>query len=379
MVENLAESQIGQPIAQPSSEARPQPETRVPELDGLRGIAILMVLLCHYVFAPGIEEAAHTSLQRYCFGFFASGVQLFFVLSGFLIGGILLDHRTSPRYFIGFYGRRVCRIFPVYYGFLLITALSGIILHAHRSPTPVFDARTPFWTFFVFLQNFSLSWYSDWKWITVTITWSLALEEQFYLTLPIAVRTLSRRTLVILSWVLILIAPIVRFLFPGTAHTFGSLLHQAVLAEGLAAGFLCAVFVRSGLTVSTKQLVIATLLLTPAVVVTLVADPVACLYQTSLVLTYSCILLLALRGAIPSFRSSGLVFFGTISYALYLVHYSALVLAHHVLRHETPSLVGGRAILATSAAFVLSIAGCVLSWHYLERPLLLWGRAKYRY
>ena len=99
---------------------------RIPELDGVRGLAIALVILCHYgahqmTSTPGTAlNFLHIALT---FGWV--GVDLFFVLSGFLIGGILMDHRDSPRYFSTFYLRRVCRIFPIYYlwlagGFILL-------------------------------------------------------------------------------------------------------------------------------------------------------------------------------------------------------------------------------------------------------------------
>jgi peptidoglycan/LPS O-acetylase OafA/YrhL len=79
---------------------------RIPALDGLRGIAILLVLLAHTVFHTTFQS--HAALNRLvALGSLSfSGVDLFFVLSGFLIGGILLDHLDSPRYFTTFYLRR---------------------------------------------------------------------------------------------------------------------------------------------------------------------------------------------------------------------------------------------------------------------------------
>jgi peptidoglycan/LPS O-acetylase OafA/YrhL len=379
MLDKLTSVQSVQ-AAQSERKPVPQPETRLLDLDGIRGIAILMVLLCHYVFLPDIGRAAPGSLQVFCFHLFASGVELFFVLSGFLIGGILLDHRTSPTYFRGFYGRRIFRIIPVYYGFLLLTAVAGVILHARGSPTPVFDAANPYWTFFLFLQNFSLAWYGDWHWLTVSMAWSLALEEQFYLTLPVAVKGLKTKTLVLMSSLLVFGAPVVRVLFSTTPHTLGVLVNEAVLGEGLAAGFLCAALVRSGLKVSSRWLRVATLFLAPFVAVTHIApSPIAFLRETSLIAIYSCILLLATRGSIAIFRSSILRFFGTISYTLYLVHQSALVLLHLIVRHAPPSDVGGKAILASIAAFLLCIAGCWYSWLYVEKPLISWARGKYPY
>src|SRR5215469_344071 len=90
----------------------------IPELDGVRGLAILMVVIYH---AGQIQ--ADTFVERWiktavCFGW--SGVDLFFVLSGFLITGILLETKSSPQYFTSFYGRRALRIFPLYYAVLVL-------------------------------------------------------------------------------------------------------------------------------------------------------------------------------------------------------------------------------------------------------------------
>src|SRR5580704_17724235 len=93
-------------------------ETRLPELDGIRGCAILLVLIWHYVPCEisASEGAAHVVSRA--LGLTWSGVDLFFVLSGFLIAGILLDNRNASNYFRVFYIRRVCRTFPLY--FLLV-------------------------------------------------------------------------------------------------------------------------------------------------------------------------------------------------------------------------------------------------------------------
>src|SRR5664279_3497955 len=93
---------------------------RIPELDGLRGVAILMVVLCHYIASSDLSGFSEYP-RRFCrlFSIGWSGVDLFFVLSGFLIGVILLESRDSTRYFSTFYLRRTHRILPIYYGWLL--------------------------------------------------------------------------------------------------------------------------------------------------------------------------------------------------------------------------------------------------------------------
>ena len=92
---------------------RKQPNSRIPELDGIRGIAILLVLLYHYVSIPPGGPPAPLLQRLFAVGW--CGVDLFFVLSGFLIGGILMDVRESRHYFKTFYGRRFYRIMPLYY------------------------------------------------------------------------------------------------------------------------------------------------------------------------------------------------------------------------------------------------------------------------
>jgi peptidoglycan/LPS O-acetylase OafA/YrhL len=97
---------------------------RVPELDGLRGVAISLVIVFHYVASAehrGLNPWLHRALTGFAFGW--SGVDLFFILSGFLIGGILLDARSSPTYFRAFYMRRVFRILPLYYAWTLLFAV----------------------------------------------------------------------------------------------------------------------------------------------------------------------------------------------------------------------------------------------------------------
>lgn len=357
----------------------PTATERVPDLDGYRGLAILMVIACHYIFAPQLGETSPGSIVRFGFSFFASGVDLFFVLSGFLIGGILLDNRCAPRYFSAFYGRRIFRIFPVYYGFLLVILAQGLIFHAYHKATPVFDAGTPFFFFWFYLQNFGMAWFNDWNWITVTMTWSLALEEQFYLTLPIAVKALRGRSLVAISGIIVILAPIARCFLPNAPHSFGTLALMAFRADALAAGFLCALFVRSNLRVSNLRIVV--LAAVPALFIALsyIADsPVPFLRPTLLITLYSSILLLAVQGQIAPLRWPLMRFFGTISYTLYMIHQSALVMVRSVLRHSLPEF-HGQSVLFSSVAFLLSIAICKVSWEYFERPTVSWARRRFRY
>lgn len=145
-------------------------------LDGLRGIAFLLVFLFH----------AH-------FGYFGwVGVQLFFVLSGFLITGILLDmKRALPTagYFVKFYGRRFLRIFPLYYAYLFLIALVAAYLFAHKIRRPYVEL---FWDQYPYALAYAYNFFmATSKFVQtsqfLTHLWSLAVEEQFYILWPLIV------------------------------------------------------------------------------------------------------------------------------------------------------------------------------------------------
>ena len=96
----------------------------IPALDGVRGLAILLVLFYHTtIVEPGPWWA--TMLHATCRNFGWTGVDLFFVLSGFLITGILVDAKGRPNFLRNFYARRVLRIFPLYYAYLFAVLLIG--------------------------------------------------------------------------------------------------------------------------------------------------------------------------------------------------------------------------------------------------------------
>src|SRR5579884_2472587 len=105
------------------SASAPLPSSKhLPQLDGVRGIAILLVVACHYLWFPRVSALRQLPLMRAAnLGW--TGVDLFFVLSGFLLGGILIDQKGSAGYFRRFYLRRAARILPLYYSWLLISPL----------------------------------------------------------------------------------------------------------------------------------------------------------------------------------------------------------------------------------------------------------------
>lgn len=163
----------------------------VPELDGVRGIAIAGVMLVHFVGvlpADGGIQRLLTKVSSYG----VWGVDLFFVLSGFLITGILHDARGQSRYFTNFYMRRSLRIFPLYYGVLALIMLGTLLGGARAIPElkDISAVQGWLWTYTV---NYYLPTTGDFSIPYVSHFWSLAVEEQFYLVWPFLVGTLSGR------------------------------------------------------------------------------------------------------------------------------------------------------------------------------------------
>jgi peptidoglycan/LPS O-acetylase OafA/YrhL len=166
----------------------------LPALDGVRGIAILLVLLSHAVdFLGPIPQSSHTpgapwiDAVKIIFLPGWGGVDLFFALSGFLITGILLRSKQSPSYFSSFYARRTLRIFPIYYLFLIASLCLAMWSPALAKflPTSLKERAS----YFIYLQNWPIFW-KNWTGMSGLwgAYWSLAVEEQFYLIWPTLIR-----------------------------------------------------------------------------------------------------------------------------------------------------------------------------------------------
>jgi len=174
-------------------DATPTEPAHVPALDGIRGLAILLVMLIHLWCTPQWTAIDHVLGVGVNLGWF--GVDLFFVLSGYLITGILLDAKGAEHYFRNFYLRRVLRIFPLYY---LVLIVSLYVLpralpadKAERFGSIADDARY----YWLYVSNFAIARAGKTRHGVLDVTWSLAIEEQFYLLWPALVSLCSRRAL----------------------------------------------------------------------------------------------------------------------------------------------------------------------------------------
>jgi peptidoglycan/LPS O-acetylase OafA/YrhL len=187
--------------------ARPVKQAHFPELDGIRGLAILAVMALHFLAVHIDGERNNTEkLVDAIAGYGMWGVDLFFVLSGYLITGLLADTRDSAKYFSSFYMRRTLRIFPLYYGvlFVLMVLVPRSFLEVHAPQALQMRAVQPWlWSY---LTNVYIAKTGSFSIPYVSHFWTLAIEEQFYLMWPLVVRFASRRTAICVAIALSVLA-----------------------------------------------------------------------------------------------------------------------------------------------------------------------------
>lgn len=355
--------------------------SRLPELDGIRGMAITMVLLNHSFSSP----ARHIAWLQDTFAIGWTGVDLFFVLSGFLIGGILLDVKESSNYFKAFYARRAFRILPLYYvwigGYFLIAAFAG---------NPETWLSVPIYVFF-FENSFRIN-HGLLGIVWLSHLWSLCVEEQFYLVIPMAIRFLNRSWLVPLLCMTIVTATVSRVCLHIYLPSHGAAQYMLTIcrADALAMGVLLAIGWRNE---SLKNKLYRHQGLIQGVVLLLLG---AFLYlaiwnSSKLSLTMAAWGLPAVDAFFAGLVSIALLFprsawagvcrwsflakMGRISYCFYVIHPTVNQLCHRVLLHETEAADNWLSIAVTILAAPLAYALATLSWKYFEQPLLRRGHA----
>ena len=208
---------------------------KIPQLDAVRGLAVLLVLVHNTDLYP--SRISHLISDN---GWM--GVDLFFVLSGFLITGILLDTKQSEGYFRNFYARRCLRIWPLYYSVLLFMFVVVPFLRPSETHA-VFESRSsPWWAFPIFLQNFLVP-IPAMATGPLGVTWSLAVEEQFYLAWPLVVRFCTEAQLRKIAIAVICLSPVLRFYL--SLHQVNIYSNTFCRLDGLMAGALLAILIRS--------------------------------------------------------------------------------------------------------------------------------------
>lgn len=298
----------------------PLVRAHMPELDAVRGLAILMVLFYH-AFYWGMDLSGLPPVQRYLLEAMHAGklgVNLFFVLSGFLITGLLLKARGEPDYYRKFYIRRALRIFPAYFITLAVLAITGTSLKFIGLSLLYLSNLTPL---------FGMA-------IAYPVLWSLAVEEHFYLLWPMAVRKLSSRGILAGSAAIVVLSPLLRwasyvFEAPKGWVSFHIFDYTWNSADGLACGALLAVCLREfAPSRKTFGRVVAGLFVIGLVMMPLGVKSKQTGLGAALLVVPWHILFVAiigaglLAGSRPgrAMRWRVLEFFGEISYGLYLYH-----------------------------------------------------------
>jgi len=360
----------------------------IPALDGLRGIAIILVMVHHFTYyrpTSGIDALIGDVLF---FGW--TGVDLFFVLSGFLITGILLDTRDGGRYFTSFYARRILRIFPLYY---LVLFLALVVLPRFPAVHSVLIGQDDSvdlpsqWPYWLYMTNFSIAgrgWVHGW----VDVGWSLAIEEHFYLVWPLVIWLCPPR---LVAWLCTAI-----FVGEVFARSFARASDVAVLPiyvvtwfrlDGLVVGALLAVARRRGIMTALDRLV-------PAVVIAGVAGLIAVTIlgghtwwwnRRMQQFGYSLIAIIAAAMLVSAINrpadslwsrmlSAGwLRAFGKYSYCLYLIHLPVMRAVREYVFNPEDTLaiapwVGQVLFYPVAAAPAFALAW--LSWRWFEAPIL---------
>lgn len=367
---------------------------RIPELDGLRGTAIGLVILFHLgLTLPGIP---HPLFKLMLFGW--SGVDLFFVLSGFLIGGILIDHRDSAQYFKPFYARRFFRIVPIYavvlLGYAICWWMGGDI---RRTLVGNVGPPMPWYAYLSFTNNLWLAMHNTMD-VFLPVTWSLAVEEQFYLTLPLIVRYVSPKNLpkVIFSITGIVIALRIVGCMSGHLRQNQAYVLPWFRADSLMIGVICAMMIRDERIKAFLHRRIWALYLALATLGSALyviggalpaktaspATPMMTFGLTLVAMFYASLLLLSLlRPSHPTswiFRSAPLRFLGKVSYCVYLIHQAILGVAMSTLGDLRPGSDTLWQWGAALAGITVILIVAQLSWTFFESRLVPIGhRFKY--
>jgi len=369
---------------------------RYQELDGLRGLCALSVVLFHYLIGPsGYCKAAY--YLRELIYVSPLTVDMFFIFSGFLVGTILLNTRTSPNYYKTFYFRRMFRVIPIYYlwvmTFIVLVRMFPGSRHAFLPDN--ISLRLYLAEIILFVQNFAT--YPKWNltahWFGTS--WSLAVEEHFYFLAPVCLHRISRRRLLQGLIAIIVLSPIARvlawyFRIQNDSQVLGigaANYWTPFRADGLAIGILLAILwqtpdIKTWICDHLPWIYCGLVLAAPICVgfqFLAIRNPayggaLSVGFGRSAVEVWSLFLILIAlvnqgKKSISALRWSLLREVGKVSYCLYLIHWGVLWAVLHFVFHARPGDGAWSDGIGGIIAFALALGVSVVSWKYMEGPL----------
>jgi len=367
------------------------PTERVPELDGLRGVAVLMVLAWHVVGVMVDPAAGAWEFWVYhALRIGRTGVDLFFVLSGFLITGIVLDRqRPASQFLLSFYLRRSLRILPPY---LALVGIFWLLVAAGMNNRGVND-QTPIWYHLSLTQNWWMAAHNTFGPDGMSITWSVAIEEQYYVFAPLALLLLPARWIPAVLVLTAASSALFRaWIYDGPATLFSAYVLTPSRLDGLSVGGLVAWLWRQpaghawavaharGL----ARMTVLGIVGIAGLAALMVRDPAWHMYiwghaylagLAALIIVF----VLVHTGNIGTrlLRNSALRFVGSISYSLYLFH-PCIIGAAILLCGHKPVASDWRDWLVILGALLVSLVVCTASMALIEGRLMAYGR-RFRY
>jgi peptidoglycan/LPS O-acetylase OafA/YrhL len=381
---------IEQAVSAPPEEPSPRPldQKRIAALDGIRGFAILLIIFWHYYDVDG--QFAHRTIPAYVLSLTHlawTGIDFFFVLSGFLIGGILLEARESPSYYKTFYIRRAFRILPLYAVIVALYLLTTPLL------PPTFT-RVPFYVYTTLTQNIWVALggkLASW----LLVTWTIGTEEQFYLIAPAMIKKISPSRLPQVVAAAVAFALILRVVLYNSSlfDPRATLVLMPARADAFMLGVGAALLVRDprGARWLAEHRPLLYLLGLTLGIVLLVFTKKSWGLDTYEMSTfgftctsffYVVLVLLAVshpKGPVGRFFNlRPLVALGAIAYGLYLFHEPVKDLLHLALTGQPARLASWSDAAIDILAFGITLVIAQLSWVHFEKPFVRRGH-RYSY
>jgi peptidoglycan/LPS O-acetylase OafA/YrhL len=334
------------------------------ELDGVRGLAITMVILFHCF--------------RFPFGW--SGVDLFFVLSGFLITGILLDSKNNINYFKNFWAKRILRIFPLYYLILIIILLPKKIFNINLIGEPSL-------TYWFYIHNWKFTFDGSFPTGKGTLNhfWSLAIEEQFYLIFPIIIKFARPKTLIRIIFLFILSSITLRCIL-WYNNNIGYYVLTFSRIDALSIGALLAYLIRNKRDLLLKW-TNHFFYLSLAIIIIILFNGnfhfsnkyFATFGYTVLALFYSTLIIYSISSFRYNFfqilfNNKILRFLGKIAYGLYVYHYIFYILLKPLIENQIFRILNNafysKLFVSISIVF-LTLVVSYISYNYFEKRFLV--------